>query len=156
MFRHNQLQGRQLEDLSPLFGQAACHLSERRPTEGALLRYVGENLLRLRDLFQRRARMTRLPTRLFGRRLPQRTRLFGRAVTRRRLATIAAIDGQPVFQFFDSCRQLSNLCAQLLDQRDHRLWALVVDSSDLFRGQHSASLPKVSCPVRLLAHGQRG
>jgi hypothetical protein len=156
MFSHNQLQGRQLEDLSPFLGQAACHLSERPPTGGAPMRRVGEDLLRLRDPFQRRARMTRLPTRLFGRRLPQRTRLFGRAVTRRRLATIAAIDGQPVFQFFDSCRQLSNLRAQLLDQRDHRLWALVVDSSDLFTGQHSASLPKVSCPVRLLAHGQRG
>jgi hypothetical protein len=37
--------------------------------------------------------------------------------------------------FFDLCRQLSNLRAQLLDQRDHRLWALVVDSSDLFTGR---------------------
>ena len=93
MFSHNQLPGRQLKDLSPLLGQAACHLSERLPTGGALLRRVGEDLVRLRDLFQRRARMTRLPTRLFGRRLPQRTRLLGRAVTRRRLATIAAIGG---------------------------------------------------------------
>jgi hypothetical protein len=40
MFSHNQLQGRQLEDLSPLLGQAACHLSERPPTGGALMRRV--------------------------------------------------------------------------------------------------------------------
>src|SRR5262249_13750527 len=72
------------------------------------------------------------------------------------LATVAAIGGQPVFQLFDSCRQCGNLHAQRLKQGDDRLWALVVDSSYLFMGQHGGTLPKFAGLVRLRVHKQGG
>lgn len=163
MFRHDQPQGRQVKDLPPLLGQAACALTERSPTDRTPRRLVGDEPVRDGDLGERRAWMTRLSTGLSGGGLTQRARLFGQTITRWRLVARTAIARQLVFQLFDSCTQLRDLrllllnqSIQLLNQRDHRLWPLAIDSLDLLTGQHRVSLLKVSCPVCLLAHRHRG
>src|SRR2546421_6168124 len=62
-------------------------------------------------------------------------------LTGRWLAAVAALRGQLIFECLDPCPQLGDLRLllvheriQTLNQRNDRLWALVVDSSDLFMG----------------------
>jgi hypothetical protein len=120
---HLKFQGRQSKDLPPLLGQPTGHLTKPGPTGRTLLRRVGEDLIRLGHLLQGRARMIRLPTRLFARSLPQRAGLFGRAVTRRRLTTVAAIDGKAIFQLFNPSLKLRYL---LLLLRESQVQLLVL------------------------------
>jgi hypothetical protein len=141
MFSHLQLQGRQVKDLPALRVGLTGHLSQRRTAGHALRRLVDACLIRDGHLLQRRAWMARLASGLSARGLTQRTRRFCKTVTGRGLAAVAAIRGQLIFERLDPCPQLRDLRLLLvherihtLNQRQDRLWALVVDSSDLFRG----------------------
>jgi len=149
MFGHLQLQGREVKDLPALWVRLADHVRQRCTTGPTLLRGMDERLIRDGHLLQRCAWMARLASGLSARGLTQRARLFRKTVTGRWLAAVAALGRQPVFQLFDPCRQCGNLRAQRLNQGDDRLWALVVDSSYLFMGQHSVTVPKLVCLVSL-------
>src|SRR5713101_31112 len=141
MCSHLQLQGRQVKDLPALRVGLAGHRGQRCTAGHALHRLVDACLIRDSHLLLRRTWMARLATGLSARGLTQRARLFGKTVTGRRLAAVAAIRGQLVFECFDPCPQLGNLRLLLvnertetLNQRNDRFWAVVVGSSDLFMG----------------------
>jgi hypothetical protein len=93
------------------------------------------DVLRMRHGFQGLSRVTRLPAGRLAARPPQTTRVrLGESIAGRRLAAIAAVLDQLILQHLDAGFQLSDHLDELVDQGDHRFFALLVDRMNLFVG----------------------
>ena len=86
------------------------------------------------DHFQGTPWMTRLPTAGFATGFAQAARAWlGEAITRGRLAAVAAVLAQLVFELLDPQLQLRDHLNQMSDQVDRRFFDLIVDGANLFR-----------------------